>query len=408
MSAESARDLARVAVGSEPDVNGRRNGELPKSAIACPSSEAVGSQAGVGHSEVSEGCSSLLLDAAYDEYCRLIESGVEVNIEEYCAEFPGIRTDLEHQIEVHHLILNHPSLIQECVDAAWPRPGDDILGFLLLEELGRGSFSRVYLASDTSLGGRQIVVKVCRSLSHEAQILGKLAHENIVPVHSVQVSLDAGFSLLCMPYLGRATLHHIVARVWRSSERPHWARAILAAARIGIAPAEVSVTDRTACRLLRRGTYVDGIVFISLKIVNALAHAHRFGVLHLDLKPSNVLLTENGCPMVLDFNLAADRHGRTPRVGGTLPYMSPEQAKCFLEGAAVASVDERSDIYSFGVLLHELLCGVLPYGNVAQTLSSRGCRGASEPAVGRHTRHAMASVWCEQTAGRHRRAMSCT
>ena len=94
-------------------------------------------------------------------------------------------------------------------------------------------------------------------------------------------------------------------------------------------------------------------------------------MLHLDLKPSNILLTASGCPKILDFNLASDLQARTPRLGGTLPYMSPEQARRFLDGEEAAAIDQRSDLYSFGVLFHELLCGRLPHGNVPQTLSSR-------------------------------------
>ena len=138
-----------------------------------------------------------------------------------------------------------------------------------------------------------------------------------------------------------------------------------------ITPLGECAVDKSICRLFRRGTYVDGVVFIGLKIADALAHAHRAGVLHLDLKPSNVLLTADGCPKILDFNLATDLQGRLPRLGGTLPYMSPEQTRCFLNGAQAANIDKRSDIFSFGVLFYQLLCGTLPHINVSPTLSSR-------------------------------------
>ena len=127
--------------------------------------------------------------------------------------------------------------------------------------------------------------------------------------------------------------------------------------------------------MLRKGTYVDGTVFLGLQIAEALAHAHRAGVLHLDLKPSNILLTASGCPKILDFNLASDSQACAPRLGGTLPYMSPEQARRFLDGEEAAAIDQRSDLYSFGVLFHELLCGRLPHGNgPADAVVARGGR----------------------------------
>src|SRR5262249_41485061 len=87
-----------------------------------------------------------------------------------------------------------------------------------------------------------------------------------------------------------------------------------------------------------------------------LAHAHERGILHLDLKPANILVTDEGQPMLLDFNLARDTKGgsmSTALVGGTLPYMSPEQLRDFQ--ASGQAIDARSDLYSLGVILFELL-----------------------------------------------------
>src|SRR5206468_2275033 len=92
--------------------------------------------------------------------------------------------------------------------------------------------------------------------------------------------------------------------------------------------------------------------------------AHEQGVLHRDLKPANILLTDDGMPMLLDFNLAAPNSLRAnaagARVGGTLPYMAPEHMAAF-RGFGKAPPDERSDVYSVGVILFALLTGRHPF-----------------------------------------------
>jgi tetratricopeptide (TPR) repeat protein len=104
-------------------------------------------------------------------------------------------------------------------------------------------------------------------------------------------------------------------------------------------------------------------------------HAHEHGILHGDLKPANILLTDEGQPMLLDFNLATDIKVRATlgelRVGGTLPYMAPEHLSALL-GGDKRNVDARSDIYALGVILFEMLTGKLPFqtkrGPLAETL----------------------------------------
>src|SRR5205823_3178562 len=85
-------------------------------------------------------------------------------------------------------------------------------------------------------------------------------------------------------------------------------------------------------------SYVEGVLWLGAQLADGLAHAHDRGILHRDLKPANVLLTDEGRPMLLDFNLAEDTKLRGSaagaQMGGTLPYMAPEQIEAFLEKAA--------------------------------------------------------------------------
>ena len=98
-------------------------------------------------------------------------------------------------------------------------------------------------------------------------------------------------------------------------------------------------------------------------LADGLAHAHDRGILHRDLKPANVLLGDDGEPLLLDFNLATDTklrsHASAALIGGTLPYMAPEHLQALKDGTRLP--DARSDLYSLGAILFELLTGHPPF-----------------------------------------------
>ena len=110
---------------------------------------------------------------------------------------------------------------------------------------------------------------------------------------------------------------------------------------------------------IEHGTYVDAVLWIVARLADGLAHAHERGIIHRDLKPANVLLADDGQPLLLDFNLAEDTKLRSgaavAHVGGTLPYMSPEQLTAYRDN--IGLVDGRSDIYAIGLIAHHLLTG---------------------------------------------------
>src|SRR5262249_5384610 len=114
---------------------------------------------------------------------------------------------------------------------------------------------------------------------------------------------------------------------------------------------------------LQKFSYVEAVLWIGSCLADGLAHAHERGILHRDFKPANILLTDDGQPMPLDFNLAQDTklvsQPATAQVGGTLTYMAPEQIEAFRTQTALP--DSRSDVYSLGVVLYKLLTGRSPY-----------------------------------------------
>ena len=91
-----------------------------------------------------------------------------------------------------------------------PHPGDELAGFRIILELGRGAFARVYLAEEVNLGRRPVAIKVSRPDGDEPQILARLQHTHIVPVHSVSDDPDSGLRVLCMPYFGGANLAQVL------------------------------------------------------------------------------------------------------------------------------------------------------------------------------------------------------
>jgi serine/threonine protein kinase/Tfp pilus assembly protein PilF len=306
---------------------------------------------------------SIVQELAYEEYLQRLLAGETPDLERFCARFGAFQTSLQELIQLHHFLENQADSAPANLPAGWPKPGDTFFDFVLLRELGRGSFARAFLASQPALGDRRVVLKVSLGGATEAETLGRLNHPNVVPVHSVQQDPTSGLTAVCMPYLGTATLANVVDRVFTRGAFPARARVILEAAREGAPDGDLPPHPEPPARMLQQGTYLDGILHVAAQLADALAFVHKHGVCHRDLKPSNVLLSPHGKPMLLDFNLSSDARTAGPRVGGTVRYMAPEQLRTVEAGGGdTSSLDARSDLYSFGVILYELLSGSHPFG----------------------------------------------
>jgi eukaryotic-like serine/threonine-protein kinase len=307
------------------------------------------------------------LDLAYEEYCLRREAGERLSRDSFCDRFPSCRRSLGRLLAIHECANEDASLASDLdVDEAqWPAVGAEFLGFDLLQELGRGAFAHVYLARQPALGNRLVVAKVAQHGRAEAETLGRLAHRNIVPVYSVSEDPATHMTAVCMPYLGSATLLDILDAGFADERPPQRARFIGEIASQEAIPLVVPEMYTGADVCLEHGTYVDGIVHLAVQLADALHHTHEAGICHRDLKPSNVLLTPSGCPMLLDFNLSSDVQLEQTVVGGTLPYMSPEQLRDMTSDEAVqdADADPRADLFSLGVILYEMLTGHLPFGD---------------------------------------------
>jgi serine/threonine protein kinase/Flp pilus assembly protein TadD len=249
---------------------------------------------------------------------------------------------------------------QSALDRLLPPLGETSLGFRLVRELGRGAFGRVYLAEQADLAGRPVALKVAPRLAGEVRTLARLQHTNIVPVYSAHQAPP--LTALCMPFFGATTLASVLADV-ETGERPTSGLAIAGAIRRRRESRTESGPEPAAVALLESSSYVDAVLWMGERLADALAHAHEKGIVHRDLKPANVLLADDGTPMLLDFNLADDENEsgiERARVGGTLPYMAPEQMRAFA-GDRSATVDGRADVYALGVVLFHLLARRPPY-----------------------------------------------
>jgi len=218
------------------------------------------------------------------------------------------------------------------------QPGSQFNRYQILSKLGAGGMGEVFLAEDTSLR-RKIAIKILPAnsivddraklrLVREAQSAAALDHPNICAIYEVGES--DGHTFICMQYVSGETLDAFLKH--KSLDLSH-------------------------------------LLSIAIQVADALAEAHGRGIIHRDIKPANIMITPRGAVKVMDFGLAkviessASIQSEAETVQlisaqgaiiGTLPYMSPEQVRA-------DPLDARSDIFSFGVLLYELVSGHQPF-----------------------------------------------
>jgi len=308
---------------------------------------------------------TIVFELAYEEYCARRKAGESLDAMAFCQRFQSLGQSLYFFITIRSGLENDPEYAALLNDVAWPEPGSHFLGFDLIVEIGRGGMGRVFLASQPELSRRRVVVKVALHNGREAEILATLEHDNIVLVHSIEEDEATGLTAFCMPYLGQATLLDCVHADCRPPLR---AQAILDAVRAANQGANLPESPPPD-EIFRNGSYVDGVVHLGVQLAEALAYAHRKGIFHRDLKPSNILMSPDGRPKLLDFNLSVDKRQSVSTAGGTLPYMAPEELSRLDDlSARSPAFDPRSDLFSLGVILYELLTGRLPFDAIRDDL----------------------------------------
>ena len=326
-----------------------------------------------------EAADSRVLSLVYEEYCLNEERGTAPDVESFCNRYPDWKSSLVSQLQYHRLFSRaagrRPSL------PPFPEAGQDFEEFRLQSLLGTGGVSRVFLARDLSLGGKQVVLKVALDRGQEPKVQGPLDHPHIVPVNSVVYPADGELCGLSMPYWPGLSLDKLIVFI-EPARRPRKAIAIWQELQLGTrysanppVPGETSA-DWPAGELPSaprgdgwegfplRGTYAQGAAWIVMIVARALHYAHGKQTFHRDVKPGNILLTLHNGPQLLDFNLAESPHSadhaQAALHGGTLPYMAPEQIEAFINPDLWDKVGAQADIYSLGLVLRELLTGQKP------------------------------------------------
>lgn len=244
--------------------------------------------------------------------------------------------------------------------------------YTILRRLGRGGMGEVFLARDQKLG-RQVAVKVLRGdragpelrarFEREAAAVSRLEHPGIVPIY--ELAEDDGIVFFVMRYVEGVPLS-----TWSTILRQR-DKGTAAATRTrltqkdrdtavsaGGSTTKIDTSDEPAT--IAPHADISTLLGIFEKVAEALHFAHERGVIHRDVKPSNIMIDRDGRPHLLDFGLAkfvgTETLTAADQMLGTLPYMAPEQVT-----QRSKSIDQRTDVYGLGVTLFECLCGVRPF-----------------------------------------------
>jgi eukaryotic-like serine/threonine-protein kinase len=322
---------------------------------------------------------------AVEQYLAELESGKAPSRSQFLDRYPDLRAPLAACLEglelVHKAAGSSASASQPSLRSALGEidfaAADPLGDFRIIGEVGRGGMGIVYEAFQLSLG-RVVALKVLpfasalnprhlQRFKNEAQAAAQLHHTNIVPVYAV--GHERGVHFYAMQLIDgqsvSALIRDLRAQAGKTTgEQASSMRAQLPPVTTTPRPPRRSKSGQETISLVagsistqrsqRNSEFFRTAARLMVQAAEALEHAHSFGVIHRDIKPANLLIDTRGNLWVTDFGLAqimAD--GQLTHTGdlvGTLAYMSPEQA-----GGGRAPLDHRTDIYSLGATLYEML-----------------------------------------------------
>ena len=303
-----------------------------------------------------------------DRYLDAVESGYSVDVDQLVARYPEFANPLREYLEGLELLHGVDPLgvpqkeVEDAIESdARRRLGD----YEIIREIGRGGMGVVYEAQQISLR-RKVALKVLPfaavldqrqilRFENEARAAAQLHHPNIVPVHGV--GSDRGVHFYAMQFIEGRSLRDALEEVRETNVNTKPChRKTDTTAHID----SIGAFSTTSTQSDSRQKHARALAKLGIEVAEALHEAHECGVVHRDIKPSNLLLDRHGKLWITDFGLArCQTNGSVTNSGdivGTLQYMSPEQSQ-----GRTALVDHRTDVYSLGVTLYELLTLQRPF-----------------------------------------------
>jgi len=235
----------------------------------------------------------------------------------------------------------------------------------LITELGAGSFGRVFLAEHESMR-RMVALKVATRRSQEPELLSSLNHPHIVKVfhYDDRTYTDDGLMLLYMQHVSGCNLRQVIQRLNEIPKSDWSGQQLLSVVnQQGFDLSARSPGDPIS--ILQSLDWPTTVCWIGARLAHAVHYAHSIGICHRDIKPENILISSEGRPFLVDFNVSfGSMDGDVPieqSFGGSLPYMSPEHLEAFRSGQGIDTIGEASDVYSLATVLWELLTGDHPF-----------------------------------------------
>ncbi len=311
-----------------------------------------------------------------EEIAARLHAGEAVDLDAYVREFPEFAAQLQELLPALKLMANLSRSVaqQSAVSGEQSALGTSDAGqlgdFRLIREVGRGGMGVVYEAEQVSLG-RRVALKLLPfaaaldskqllRFQNEARAAAQLHHTNIVPVYFV--GTERGVHFYAMQFIDGHSLAEVIAglkveednRGGRGVTQSNEEISSSAPLRELRGSSSTAIAALSTLRSTKPADFFRKVAELGIQAAEALDHAHQLGVVHRDIKPANLLLDADARLWVADFGLAQFQAGPnltlTGDLLGTLRYMSPEQAL-----AKRAVLDHRTDIYSLGVTLYELL-----------------------------------------------------
>jgi WD40 repeat protein/serine/threonine protein kinase len=304
---------------------------------------------------------------AVQEYLALLEAGQKPDRAAFTARYPdfaAILTECLAGLDFVQAVapqLSNPVAVPLASETV---PSGGTLGdFRILREVGRGGMGIVYEAEQISLG-RHVALKVLpfaatmdprqlQRFQNEARAAASLQHPHIVPVHAV--GCERGVHYYAMQFIDGQSLAELIGELKKAKGSNHRGTEDTEKKQ------QTAVSSLCSLCLCGSKDFFKTIAELGIQAAEALEHAHSVGIVHRDIKPANLMIDAQGQLWITDFGLARTAADAgltmTGDVLGTLRYMSPEQAL-----ARHGLVDHRTDIYSLGVTLYELLTGTPAVG----------------------------------------------